>query len=109
MNNNNKARPELREIPSVDEIIEHIKGKMINAPYTLYIQIIRQTLDTVRQEIRQGTSKNNIRKYTFSLIENAIAETSASNMKNIINGTGIILHTGLGRAPISKKLMKIFK
>ena len=48
----------------------------------------------------------NIQKYTFSLIENAIAETSASNMKNIINGTGIILHTGLGRAPISKKLVK---
>ncbi len=106
MSNNNKARPELREIPSVDEIIDHIKGKMTNAPYTFYIQIIRQTLDAVRQEIRQGTSSNNIRKYTFSLIENAIKETSASNMKNVINGTGIILHTGLGRAPISKKLMK---
>ena len=106
MSNNNKARPELREIPSVDEIIDHIKGKMTNAPYTLYIQIIRQTLDTVRQEIRQGTSSKNIRQYTFSLIENAIAETSSSNMKNVINGTGIILHTGLGRAPISKKLVK---
>ena len=106
MNNNNKARPELREIPSVDEIIDHFSGSMINAPYTLYIQIIRQTLETVRQEIRQGTSSKNIRKTTFSLIENALAKTSASNVQNVINGTGIILHTGLGRAPISQELMK---
>ena len=102
MSNSNKARTELREIPSVDEIIDHFNGSMINAPYKLYIQIIRQILDTVRQEIRKNTLSNNIQKYTFSLIENAIAEISASNMKNVINGTGIILHTGLGRAPISR-------
>ena len=105
MSNKDKTLPELRTIPSVDEIIDHFKGSMINAPYTLYIQIIRKTLDTVRQEIRKGTLSNNIRNKTFQLIEDALNETSTSNMQNVINGTGIILHTGLGRAPVSKKLV----
>ena len=69
MSNNNKARPELREIPSVYDIIDHFRGSMTNAPYTLYIQIIRNTLDTVRQEISQDrTLTKNIRKYTFKSI-----------------------------------------
>ena len=106
MSDKNKARQELREIPSVDEIIGHFSGSMTNAPYTLYIQIIRHTLDIVRQEILHGSLSKNIQKYTFNLIEDAFAEISVSNMKNVINGTGIILHTGLGRAPISQKLLK---
>ena len=105
MSNKDKAHPELRDIPSVDEIIEHFKGSMTNAPYTLYIQIVRQTLDIVRKEIRQGTLSKNIRNTTFTLIGDALEETSTSNMQNVINGTGIILHTGLGRAPVSKKLV----
>ena len=69
MSNSNKARSELREIPSVDEIIDHFKESMVNAPYTLYIQIIRQILDTVRQEIRKNTISKNIQQYTWSILK----------------------------------------
>ena len=69
MSNRDKARPELREIPSVDEIIDHFRGSMTNAPYKLYIQIIRHTLDTVRHEIGQETLTKNIRKRQKCLTE----------------------------------------
>ena len=48
----------------------------------------------------------NIKKHTFSQVETALDQASAVNLKSVINGTGIILHTGLGRAPISQKLLR---
>ena len=91
MKNSNKARPELREIPSVDEIIDHFKGSMINAPYTLYIQIIRQTLDTVRQEICQNTLTINIHKYTFSLIEKNLKDKKYSKNYTFLLNVSLLL------------------
>ena len=35
-----------------------------------------------------------------------IMEISSSNLQNVINATGIILHTGLGRAPLSKEVLQ---
>ena len=97
---------DLRKIPSVDEIIDHFHGSMVNAPYALYVKIIRQTLDEIRKEICQETFSYDIREYTLNRLENVLGQLSTSNLQSVINGTGIILHTGLGRAPISQKLMK---
>ena len=92
---------QLRNIPSVDEIIDYFQDSMINAPYLLYINAIRHTLDIIRLDIQNGNIKKNIKEHTLQMVEKSLNEISTSNMKNIINGTGIILHTGLGRAPIS--------
>ena len=62
MSKRNNALPELCEIPSVDDIIDHFKGSMVKGPYTLYINIIRETLDIIRHEIRKGTISENIQK-----------------------------------------------
>ena len=107
MNNKEKVKKlSLREIPSVDEIIIHFQQLVITIPYALCIKNIRKTLNSIRKEIRQGLIKENIRKYTFRQIEVNLIQASNSNMTSVINGTGIILHTGLGRAPISLELIK---
>ena len=106
MSGKDKVRAALREIPSVDEIIDHLQNMLINAPYAYFIKIIRQILDDIRVEIRQGLLSNNIKQYTYSRIQTSLSNASKANLKHVINGTGIILHTGLGRAPISKKLIK---
>jgi len=96
----------LRKIPSVDEIIDYFQESMIKAPYLLYINAIRHTLEIIRSDIQNGNIKKNIKKHTMQMVEKSLNEISTSNMKNVINGTGIILHTGLGRAPISERIMK---
>ena len=96
---------QLRKIPSVDEIINYFQDSMINAPYSLYVKAIRHTLNFIRLEIQDGNITKNIKKHTYKMVENAIDNISVSNMKNVINGTGIILHTGLGRGPISYKIL----
>ena len=96
----------LQEIPSVDEIISYYKEQMTNAPYNLYIQVIRKTLNEIRQDILNNVITGDIKKYIFNMIEKKISTVTRSNLQDVINGTGIILHTGLGRAPISKKIMQ---
>ena len=95
----------LRELPSVDDVIAKYKHLMINAPYLLYVKKIRSVLKDVRMEIQNGEKIKNIKKHIFEIIESDFKNISNSNIKNVINGTGIILHTGLGRAPISDKII----
>ena len=99
-------KSKLRQLPSVDDIIDRYKHLMVNAPYSLYVKKIRSILKNVRVEIQSGKNVKNMKNYVFKKIEKIFKETSNTNMKSVINGTGIILHTGLGRAPISEEIMK---
>ena len=106
MNSTVQGWATLKEIPPVDEIIECNSALLINAPYLQYLNIIRNTLNEIRNEIIAGNSISNVREYSLNKVKEVIMEISTSNMKHVINGTGIILHTGLGRAPLSKELLQ---
>ena len=106
MNTTAQGRAALKEIPSVDEVIECNSNLLINAPYLYYLNIIRNTLNKIRNDILEGNSFSNVREYSLKQVKEVIMEISTSNMKHVINGTGIILHTGLGRAPLSKELLQ---
>ena len=104
-NKNKNTKLALREIPSVDEIIEYFPYHFNNFPYSYNIKIIRKTIDSIREEVKSGDILSGIKKYTFSKIELALNQIQTPNLLSVINGTGIILHTGLGRAPLSKELI----
>ena len=104
MSSTAKVREAYKEIPSVDELLSYFKNELNAAPYPLYLQPIRQVLESVREDIRTSRPIKNIPEYTREKIKAALAQISKSNQCEVINGTGIILHTGLGRAPLSKKL-----
>ena len=55
MTNIKQDSTHLRKIPSVDEIVDYFQKSMSNAPYALYLQIIRRTLQDIRSEILKGT------------------------------------------------------
>ena len=100
-----KVRDDLKQIPSVDTIIEKYRSQLNFAPYDLYVKTIRNVLDEVRSDIQREMIIENIYEYTMQKILEAISLVSRSNLVEVINGTGIILHTGLGRAPLSKRLV----
>ena len=100
-----KVRDHLKQIPAVDTIIEKYRSKLNFAPYDLYIKTIRNVLDEVRSDIQKEMIIKNINEYTMQKVLAAISLVSKSSLVEVINGTGIILHTGLGRAPLSKRLV----
>ena len=105
MSSSDKVRGAFKEIPSVDAILEYFKDQLNLAPYAAYIIAIRSVLDTVRWEIKDGSQISNILEFTYNKVSIALESVSEINLKQVINGTGIILHTGLGRAPLSKELV----
>ena len=106
MSNSDQVRETFREIPSVDDILANFHNEISSIPYPLVLQTIRATLNDVRKDIQQSLPIDNIPKHTFNKVQLALNCLSLPNLKQVINGTGIILHTGLGRAPLSAKLVK---
>jgi len=100
---NDTASLAFKEIPSVDEILTEFP---LSIPVDFYKSCINIILNQIRTEIKAGLIKNtNIKKYCYQQIKLLSKSISNNSLQPVINGTGIILHTGLGRAPISKEVL----
>jgi len=106
LSNSDQVRAALREIPSVDDILTHFQNEITSAPYSLYLKTIRFVLDDVRREIKNSHPIKDISDYTIRRVETALGKVSSQSLEQVINGTGIILHTGLGRSPLSAELVQ---
>ena len=99
---NNNVREALRNIPSVDEVLNTYHP---NVPLVLFKKNINLVLDSVRNEIVSGKKIKNLTSYIDTKINLVVDNLNTKSLKQVVNGTGIILHTGLGRAPISKEIL----
>ena len=95
----------LRALPSVDEILQH--GMLSNLaekyPRPLIVDEIRQNLDGLRASILNGDEQLNLSAEDIALgIKEAVDARVAPSPTRVINATGVILHTNLGRAPLSE-------
>ena len=99
---NDTAREALKQIPSIDEIINEVH---LSIPLDFYKYHINKILDQVRNEIIDGQSFADVKKYVLQKIISLKDGIMENSLQSVINGTGIILHTGLGRAPISKEIL----
>ncbi len=96
------ASADLRQLPSVDRILNApaVQALMPFYGHRLVVTAIRKTLDAIRQEVRSGseppTPEEVVARATAYLQEHL-----APTLKPVINATGVIIHTNLGRAPLS--------
>ena len=89
--------PKLKILPSINLIIERLKGKLdIHENYLKFL--INNELEYFRSKILNEGLEIGKDEIVGKII-NRIEKKSRYSIKNIINGTGIVLHTGLGRAP----------
>ncbi|QSX06964.1 L-seryl-tRNA(Sec) selenium transferase [Sedimentibacter sp. zth1] len=98
-----------RNIPKVDILIEdeRIKNIIKKNDRDLVIEIIRERTDELRKFITNSDSEQAIEERIANLIVDivkSVNKITELNMKKVINGTGTILHTNLGRAIISEKI-----
>lgn len=100
-----------RSIPKVDVLLEDEAVKEMIDCYSreTVMESIHIEMDKLRKFIGQCEDEEKVR-HQIGLLKDHIEMTVASmhkpNMRMVINGTGTILHTNLGRAPISYEHMK---
>ena len=97
-----------RSIPKVDVLLENsdIVTLIENHHRDVVVDVIREEIDKLRNFIKENDDVNLIETKINNLIENIKISTEkvySYNIKKVINVTGTILHTNLGRAIISKK------
>lgn len=97
-----------RSIPKVDVLLENsdIVTLIENHHRDVVVDVIREEIDKLRNFIKENDDINLIEEKINNLIENIKISTEkvySYNIKKVINGTGTILHTNLGRAIISRK------
>lgn len=104
-----------RSIPKVDILLEQENVKKLVGRYgrESVMEAIRGELDDLREYISSCQDEKSIEQRIHLLgnyIEQNAEQMYIPNMKKVFNGTGTILHTNLGRAPISRKHMdKIYE
>lgn len=104
---NSSKQKLLSQIPQVDEILRHSKLQSFIAKlsHEFVLQNVQKVTEQYRAELLAKDSSNN---FSRASITKQILSRSLSRIQNFlrpslqraINGTGIILHTGLGRAPL---------
>ena len=91
----------LRELPSIDRLLKHPRCEALLARYNReYVtEQCRAVLDRIRAEIRRGSRAVDLNEDAIvERIEGAIFIDSQPGHIRVVNATGTILHTNLGRA-----------
>ncbi|MBE0425061.1 MAG: L-seryl-tRNA(Sec) selenium transferase [Nitrospirae bacterium] len=98
----------LSTLPSVDEILKSNQGiEWLNTyPRRFVLQGIREAIDRRRKGIIEGTVSDISDEVTFADIENIIKRLAAYSLKPLINATGVVIHTNLGRSVLSEKSLR---
>ena len=95
---------QIKNLPSVSEVLlKANKYKYLNNRYLSYI--IKNELLVFRGLAIKGQLKQNRTKIINEILS-VIDQLSNSTIQSVINGTGIVLHTGLGRAPVDKNIAR---
>ena len=90
----------LRAIPKVDEVLQWLTG-VSRAPLFLVKQSIRVELDRLRQNILAGRKVNKSslsKKNITAQVRKRLQEEMMPNFRRVINATGVVIHTNLGRS-----------
>lgn len=100
-----------RRIPKVDVLLEDEKIRELTEQYSYdtVLEAVREELDKLRALI--GTCEDEAEgireiEQLSVRIQEAVKAMHTPNMRTVINGTGTILHTNLGRAPIGERHMR---
>jgi L-seryl-tRNA(Ser) seleniumtransferase len=104
----NEKQTLLSQLPSVDEILKSSNGiKWLNTyPRRHVIHAIRDVIDSRRQGIMDGVSVVFSKESMVEDIEATIKGFSSYSLNPLINATGVVIHTNLGRSVLCERAIE---
>jgi L-seryl-tRNA(Ser) seleniumtransferase len=96
----------LRNLPSVNDVLQTPQVQALAAEHAheAIVLAIRREIHAVRQQVKDGPPLNGdvCQAVTDRVVEHLHKDVQA-RLRPVINATGIVLHTNLGRAPIAEE------
>lgn len=101
-------------IPKVDDLLENkkIKDLLQSIPRKTVLDAIRDEIDILRQKIKNDIPESEVVKIISKLDESIKSKSikmDSYKLRRVINGTGVVIHTNLGRSLINEKIMENIK
>jgi L-seryl-tRNA(Ser) seleniumtransferase len=97
---------EFRNLPSVDHILAREDVRRLaerhGYPRSLLVSLARESLENARLVIASGSPAPSLDEIVRT-IESRLQELNTPMLRPVINASGVLLHTNLGRAPLSKE------
>ncbi len=97
----------LASLPSVDEILKSDKGSEWQGsfPRRYVLKAIREIIEEKRQAILRDELKEISMELMLPDIQHRIEKLSSFSLKAVINATGVVIHTNLGRSVLSEDIL----
>ena len=97
-----KTIKQLRDFPSVEELIQsrRLAEAIDSVPRPMAAQLVKESVARAKVEFKSRKAPLTVDDLTDQ-IKIDIARVKVSEISNVINATGVIVHTNLGRAPLS--------
>ncbi|MEI7555968.1 L-seryl-tRNA(Sec) selenium transferase [Candidatus Chlorohelix sp.] len=103
-NTSNEPSNPYRLLPAIDKLLTSAQLRRLieveGLPRDFITTIARERLELARQNIRQGATPLTSQQL-LDEIESVAKNISNGNLREVINATGVIVHTNIGRAPLS--------
>lgn len=98
----------LSDLPSVEQLLQTMRVIDLSNTYgrPLTLDALRLSLDEVRSAIKNGADSLPTREALTDRAAQLLAKWTLPTLKPVINATGVILHTNLGRAPMSRAALE---
>ncbi len=85
-----------KQLPSVDQVLQRL-GDGIGLPHDVVVAEIRAVLAEQRERVKAG---GQVQPDIEAAVRARLNGLTRSSLRRVINATGVVLHTNLGRAPL---------
>lgn len=105
---NDDLRELLKTVPPVNDVLQHPQIDVLTEEFgrETLLDWIREEIDQLRDDIREGNvagDRESLVEYLADRLNRRSQNAEHESLHRVINATGVILHTGLGRAPLSEE------
>ncbi len=94
----------MRQLPKIDEVLKRPEVRALEAPRWAVVEAVRRSVDSRRQAILAGESE--VTELSGEEIGRLAAHLLRPSLREVLNATGVILHTNLGRAPLGRSVLE---
>ncbi|MEE3258605.1 MAG: L-seryl-tRNA(Sec) selenium transferase [Candidatus Latescibacterota bacterium] len=93
----------LRHMPSVDQVLKQVDDLLHDHSHVYVVARVRRVVEALRQQVQSATTvvaRAELLARAEREVRHCIEREAEPSLRRVVNATGVVLHTGLGRAPL---------